>query len=62
MSVVINTRSAFTRRGALTERLPAALLAALLGVGLLWAAGFAEMPVLHNAAHDTRHSAAFPCH
>ena len=26
------------------------------------AAGFAEMPQLHNAAHDGRHSAAFPCH
>lgn len=39
-----------------------ALMAALLGLALLFAAGFAETDVLHNAAHDTRHSAAFPCH
>jgi cobalt transporter subunit CbtB len=39
-----------------------ALLAAMLGVTLLWAVGFSQISVLHNAAHDTRHSNAFPCH
>ena len=39
-----------------------ALFAAALGVFLIWAVGFAPMSVLHNAAHDVRHSAAFPCH
>jgi cobalt transporter subunit CbtB len=24
--------------------------------------GFAPVSAVHNAAHDTRHSAAFPCH
>jgi len=40
----------------------AAALAALLGLFLLWGVGFSHIPVLHNAAHDTRHSLAFPCH
>ncbi|VAW86414.1 hypothetical protein MNBD_GAMMA16-2246 [hydrothermal vent metagenome] len=38
------------------------LLAACLGVLLLFVAGFAKTHVLHNAAHDSRHSAVFPCH
>ena len=38
------------------------LLAALLGAFLLFGAGFAEMSLAHNAAHDMRHSIGFPCH
>ncbi|MGD0960190.1 MAG: CbtB domain-containing protein [Methylomonas sp.] len=33
-------------------------LAVILGVGFLQDAN----SYLHNAAHDSRHSAAFPCH
>jgi cobalt transporter subunit CbtB len=44
------------------ERIIAALLAAGFGLILLYAVGFAEMELLHNAAHDTRHAAGFPCH
>ena len=36
--------------------------AALLGLGLVFVAGFAEATVLHDAAHDQRHAIAFPCH
>lgn len=39
-----------------------ALAAAFLGLFLLWGVGFAGPSVIHNAAHDTRHSAGFPCH
>ena len=39
-----------------------ALMAMMLGVFLVGTAGFSHMEVLHNAAHDTRHSNAFPCH
>ena len=39
-----------------------ALFAAVLGLTLLFAAGFAETQVLHNATHDARHAAGFPCH
>ena len=34
--------------------------ALILGVTMLFAVGF--MDVAHNAAHDTRHAIAFPCH
>jgi cobalt transporter subunit CbtB len=39
-----------------------AIAAAAMGIALLWAVGFSTISVLHNAAHDTRHSNAFPCH
>jgi cobalt transporter subunit CbtB len=45
-----------------SERRIAAAVAALLGLFLLWGVGFSHIPALHNAAHDTRHSLAFPCH
>ena len=40
----------------------AALGAAALGLVIVFAAGFAPSEAVHNAAHDTRHSFAFPCH
>ena len=45
-----------------TDTLVAAFCAALLGSFLIWGVGFSHLSALHNAAHDTRHSAAFPCH
>jgi cobalt transporter subunit CbtB len=45
-----------------SETRVAVALATLLGLFLLWGVGFSHIPVLHNAAHDTRHSLAFPCH
>jgi cobalt transporter subunit CbtB len=39
-----------------------AVLALLLGSFLVLATGFSHLDVLHNAAHDSRHSFAFPCH
>jgi len=38
------------------------LFVAFLGVSLLFTAGFANSAVMHDAAHDTRHSVGFPCH
>ena len=52
----------FALSSARTEAVSAALLAALVGSVMLFAVGFAHSSVLHNAAHDTRHTAAFPCH
>jgi cobalt transporter subunit CbtB len=34
----------------------------LLGCLVLFGVGLLPMDALHNAAHDTRHSFAFPCH
>ena len=45
-----------------SERLAAAAVAALLGLGVIWGVGFSHVEAWHNAAHDTRHSMAFPCH
>jgi len=39
-----------------------ALAAVALGMVFLYAAAFAQTSELHNAAHDTRHAAGFPCH
>mgnify|MGYP002626471469 CR=1 FL=1 len=32
------------------------------GLGLVFVTGFANSATVHNAAHDTRHALAFPCH
>jgi len=39
-----------------------AFSALLLGVFMVFMVGFAGAEVLHEAAHNTRHSIAFPCH
>lgn len=39
-----------------------AIIAAILGLCLMWAADFSNIPVFHNGAHDSRHSIGFPCH
>lgn len=44
------------------SRIAAIACVALFGLGLVWAAGFANAEALHNAAHDSRHSLVFPCH
>ena len=38
------------------------VLAIVLGIVLIYGVGFASIGVVHNAAHDTRHAVAFPCH
>jgi cobalt transporter subunit CbtB len=39
-----------------------AVVAIVLGVFVLFGVGFAGPAAIHNAAHDSRHSFAFPCH
>lgn len=36
--------------------------ALILGMFILFMVGFASPGALHEAAHDSRHSIAFPCH
>jgi cobalt transporter subunit CbtB len=36
--------------------------AALLGLFIVGGVGFSHIEAVHNAAHDYRHSMAFPCH
>jgi len=47
---------------AASSRTLAAAFCLGFGVFLLWGVGFAQSSVLHNAAHDTRHTNGFPCH
>jgi cobalt transporter subunit CbtB len=39
-----------------------AVLAMALGLFIIGMVGFSHIDVVHNAAHDVRHSNAFPCH
>ena len=39
-----------------------ALMAMMLSFFIIGMVGFSNLDVVHNAAHDTRHSNAFPCH
>ena len=38
------------------------VLAVLLGAFILFGVAFAGPATLHDVAHDSRHSFAFPCH
>ena len=49
----------FVRRMAAVKP---AILAIVLGIFILYGVGFAQPQLLHDAAHDTRHAFAFPCH
>lgn len=44
------------------QTLTAAVLAFFLGGVIVFMVGFAPLEIVHNAAHDSRHSAGFPCH
>ena len=50
--------------GVFSQRMITAVLMFSAGVVLLFAVGFAQgsSKFMHNAAHDTRHAATFPCH
>ena len=50
--------------GVSTRHMTATVLMILTGAVLIFVVGFAQGSggFLHNAAHDTRHAASFPCH
>jgi cobalt transporter subunit CbtB len=45
-----------------TRAVTAALVAMAFGAVIVATVGFAGAMEIHNAAHDSRHSFAFPCH
>ncbi|MFY0611938.1 MAG: CbtB-domain containing protein [Hyphomicrobiaceae bacterium] len=49
-----------TNFAASTRMIAAVLFVA--GAALVYTIGFANSTTLHNAAHDSRHALAFPCH
>lgn len=59
---IITSKPAISPSATLSQRLVIAISAGLLGLSLVYFAGFSHIDAVHNAAHDTRHSAAFPCH
>ena len=45
-----------------TNVIAQAVLAMALGLFIVGVVGFSHIEIIHNAAHDVRHSNAFPCH
>jgi cobalt transporter subunit CbtB len=62
LAEVVKTRASSGRSGAVASSIAAPVCAAMLGLVLLYAAGFAQTGEIHNGVHDTRHSAGFHCH
>jgi cobalt transporter subunit CbtB len=58
----MNQQTVFVQPALRAKAVSAAALALLFGVFVLAGVGFAGPSVIHNAAHDSRHSFAFPCH
>ena len=56
------TKSASNIAVTSTSRTLSLSMSALLGLFAVGFVGFSHMDVVHNAAHDSRHSLAFPCH
>ena len=48
--------------GERASALVQASVAVVLGLLIVGTVGFSQIDAVHNAAHDTRHSKAFPCH
>lgn len=45
-----------------STRVGVAAFVFLMGAVLVFGTGFANPQMLHDAAHDARHSMSFPCH
>lgn len=60
MSIHQNTANAAV--SAKTGSFAQSLTAIVLGLFVVGFVGFSHVEAVHNAAHDTRHANAFPCH
>ena len=58
---VLAARLIGTSQTDATRHLPALALL-VFGLMVLYGVGFSTISSVHNAAHDTRHAAGFPCH
>ena len=60
----IHTSDTAQQSAVAVKRIAPAIAAALLGLTILFAVGFAQGPnaAAHEVAHDTRHAMGFPCH
>ncbi|KAF3982618.1 MAG: CbtB-domain containing protein [Methylococcales symbiont of Hymedesmia sp. n. MRB-2018] len=51
-----------SRKASLLSKHCQIVASAMVGFAILMVVGFSPIEVIHNAAHDTRHSTGFPCH
>ncbi|WP_413711703.1 CbtB domain-containing protein [Rhizobium sp. Rhizsp82] len=58
------TSSVHTRPGISSgvSKLMQSAAAVFFGIAIVGFVGFSHLEAVHNAAHDTRHANAFPCH
>ena len=57
-----DTRTLRRVETAVNRLASAVIFAALIGLGIVFAAGHLQAAALHGAAHDARHANGFPCH
>lgn len=62
MHSATNTKTTTVQTTITQSRRVIAMATLLFGFGLVFLTGFANSAAVHNAAHDTRHAMAFPCH
>ena len=62
MSVQHTTTLGASAAGIRSNTLVASAFSVIFGLVMVGFVGFSPMEVLHNAAHDTLHANAFPCH
>jgi len=60
MSTNLNTANSAV--SVKTASIAQSLTAIVLGLFVVGFVGFSHVEAVHNAAHDTRHANAFPCH
>ncbi len=58
----VATANVNTQTTSRTGQLVQALTAMCCGLLIVGFVGFSHLEAVHNAAHDTRHANAFPCH
>lgn len=58
----MTTKSAAASVSVSASKIIPLSMTAVLGLFIVGFVGFSHLDVVHNAAHDTRHSLAFPCH
>ncbi len=58
----INQNTANAAVTAKSSSIAQSLTAIVLGLVVVGFVGFSHVEAVHNAAHDTRHANAFPCH
>ena len=61
-STALDSTDGVATTSALADRKVLGLASLVVGIACVYLVGFAPMMTVHNAAHDTRHTSAFPCH